>query len=136
MDTQRNNFRFENGASALRLRCLRFDGNNTWWRSVRRLVSKLINELWMTSGLWKRASFLRATKDVRATQSNYLRKLLVKNQDSDFGRTHSFRQRDVEAYQQNVPVRSYEELVPWIEALASGRSAVLTADAVRFIAAH
>ena len=95
------------------------------------MLPRLINELWMVSGLANRASFLRSTRRVVTTQSDYLMQLVHKNKHADFGRQHRFDQlSSVEDYQRRVPIRSYDEFTPWIQAILSGRDQVLTAGPV------
>jgi hypothetical protein len=51
------------------------------------------------------------------------------NTDTDFGRTHGFAEiRTPEEFRRRVPIRSYDELAPWIERAATGERGVLTAE--------
>lgn len=54
------------------------------------------------------------------------------NAETDYGRRHDFaRIRSVAAYQQRVPLSSYDDYTPFIDAAAAGRPNVLTAEPVR-----
>jgi hypothetical protein len=74
----------------------------------------------------------RATRDGAGTQYNTLKRILSRNLASDFGREHHFAEiASYNAYQQAVPVHSYEELKPYIEHIAQGHTNVLTSQPVQ-----
>ena len=65
--------------------------------------------------------------DPAAVQREHLERIVAANRSSRFGREHGFGAIGNEAdYAQRVPVRSYEQLSPWIEAVASGVAGELT----------
>ena len=75
--------------------------------------------------------FGHACAQPRATQLALLRRIVHENTDSAFGRAHSFAEiDDLDSFRAAVPVRSYDELRPWVDRAAAGEPAVLTADPV------
>src|SRR5438105_1567596 len=67
------------------------------------------NLLWFLYSAGMSRKWQRATPDVAGTQQAVLKRLLSNNADSEFGQEHHFAAIDsVEAYQQAVPIRSYE----------------------------
>src|SRR5438552_10795837 len=76
---------------------------------------------------WKRATF-----DVADTQHTVLKRIISRNANSEFGQEHHFAEiASVEAYQRLVPIRTYEEVQPYIDRIAEGHPAVLTTQPVR-----
>lgn len=68
----------------------------------------------------------QAIEDATATQDAYLRRLVSRNAESDFGREHHFGAISGYAdFVANVPVRSYSELEPYIERVRRGRTEAL-----------
>lgn len=95
--------------------------NAAWW----------LNTVWMLSCRKASRAFHAALMDVAATQWKLLRATLAANAETDFGREHKFRDiRSVADFQARVPVRTYEQLSPWIERVADGEDKVLTAEQV------
>ena len=95
------------------------------------MLPRLINQLWLTSGLPARASFLRATQSAARTQTELLMQLVARHRHTNFGREHSFdRIKNVADFQRLVPPRSHEDFKPWIDAIRAGEPNVLTADPV------
>ncbi|EST39296.1 hypothetical protein N566_02725 [Streptomycetaceae bacterium MP113-05] len=79
--------------------------------------------------LAERDTLRAALGDLRGSQEEALRFLLSANGDTEFGREHGFAGiRTPDEYRAAVPIRDYDGLAPWIEAAASGRSGVLSAD--------
>lgn len=76
----------------------------------------------------------RAARDIRKTQAEFLLRLLHKNRDTEFGRTHRFASIDGEkAYREALPIADYNDLAPYMAAIREGRQAVLTAEPVRLL---
>src|SRR5262245_31939433 len=74
--------------------------------------------------------YLALTKRSVRIQTDLLTRIVETNQETAFGRQHEFKDvRSPAEYQRRVPVRSYDELEPWIERSANGEPAVLTAEA-------
>jgi hypothetical protein len=74
--------------------------------------------------------FRAALADVRGTQTRLLfDECITPNVDTSFGREHGFaRMRSIDDFRAAVPIRTYDEMVPWIERAAAGERGVLTAE--------
>jgi hypothetical protein len=69
--------------------------------------------------------------DPGAAQREQLARIVRSNCRSRFGRAHDFASvRDAADYARRVPVRSYEELQPWIDAAAGGETGALTEGSI------
>jgi GH3 auxin-responsive promoter len=73
---------------------------------------------------------LLATLDrPEAVQSDLLVEILAVNAATDYGQLHGLPGvRTVDEYRHAVPIRTHEELMPWIERAMAGERNVLTAD--------
>ena len=90
------------------------------------------NSLWLASCAPHARRFGQAVRSVQAVQERRLLGYMQANAATDYGRRHGFaRIRSVAAYQQRVPLSSYDDYTPFIDALAAGRPNVLTAEPVR-----
>lgn len=82
---------------------------------------------------WRK--FQEAVHDVEATQKTRLLQIIRRNQDTAFGREHHFREiDDFESFRKHVPVRSYDELEPYIRRMVAGESDVLVTGRPFFFA--
>ncbi|HEX2780606.1 MAG TPA: GH3 auxin-responsive promoter family protein [Gemmatimonadaceae bacterium] len=99
--------------------------------SVLPLVANLTTA---AGGARARVRFARALRDPRGTQSRILQRILRANAASEYGRRHGF-DRIVTArdFAERVPLMDYDAMAPWIDRVARGESAVLTAAPVRFM---
>ena len=69
-------------------------------------------------------AFCLAYAHPRATQLALLRRILRANAQSAFGRAHDFaRIDDIDGFRAAIPIRSYDELRPWIDRAAGGEPA-------------
>jgi hypothetical protein len=69
--------------------------------------------------------------DPGAAQREQLACIVRNNRRSRFGRAHDFASiEDPAGYARRVPVRCYEELLPWIDAAAGGEAGALTEEAI------
>jgi hypothetical protein len=94
-------------------------------------IRRVVNGAWIASFARDHAKFKVALGQVEDVQSGYLINLIARNAHTQFGIKHRFsRIHSVAEYQECVPVRTYESLSQDIEEIASGKSAVLTADRV------
>lgn len=76
-----------------------------------------------------RSDFKRACENPQATQERLLRRILAANAQTEFGRRHDFSEIEtVEDFRSSVPVRTYEQMEPWIERTAAGIDGILTSD--------
>ncbi len=73
--------------------------------------------------------FQAATRQPQQAQLQKLLSIVRSNRDTVFGKAHRFDSiRSVADFQRNVPVCSYEDLGPYIEAIMKGRRAQLTQE--------
>jgi len=78
--------------------------------------------------LWRQ--FEPLTVRPQATQEQWLMSMLHRNQDTMFGRAHSFAAiRSLEDYRTSVPWGDYESIRPYVQAILEGKERVLTAEA-------
>ncbi len=75
--------------------------------------------------------FRAGLADAVAMQASLLASIVERNKDTAFGRQHAFASIDGPGrFAEQVPVRGYEALEPWIARAAAGDPAVLTAESV------
>jgi hypothetical protein len=68
----------------------------------------------------------QAVQDPRATQQRWLLQQLRREQDTGFGRDHHFREiQNVADFRRHVPIRTYEDIQPYIERVISGDTSAL-----------
>jgi hypothetical protein len=95
-------------------------------------AAAIANGAWLAASLPEYRRFRRASADVETTQRSLLRNCLAQNADTVFGREHGFPGiRSWEEFAERVPVRAYDDFRPWIDRIADGEQAVLTAERVR-----
>src|SRR5262249_30627970 len=76
-------------------------------------------------------AFCTACRAPRAAQLGLLRRILRDNAPCEFGRAHGFdRIAGLEDFRARLPIRTYDELRPWIDRMAQGASAVLVSAPV------
>ncbi|MDR3294222.1 MAG: GH3 auxin-responsive promoter family protein, partial [Clostridiales Family XIII bacterium] len=64
-------------------------------------------------------------------ENRKLRQIVAKNRDTVYGRAHRFDTvKTLEDYQKQAPVTTYEDYLPYIEAIADGARNVLTKEPV------
>ncbi|MFC0105753.1 GH3 auxin-responsive promoter family protein [Kibdelosporangium aridum] len=79
--------------------------------------------------LSERDTLIRALGDFARARQEVLSHMLRTNVDTEFGRHHGFAAvRDWRDFRAAVPIRTYDELAPWIDRAARGESTVLSAD--------
>jgi hypothetical protein len=94
----------------------------------------LLNTAWMLKCGREAAAFGRACRRVADTQRRLLLHILSRNRDSEFGRAHGFADiRDVRAYQERVPLASYDNFFELIQRIAAGQKKVLTCEPVQLL---
>jgi hypothetical protein len=78
-------------------------------------------------GPYERKRFYAACRRPAEAQRVLLAKIVRRNADTHFGRVHGFdRIGTLEGFQEQVPISSYEDLVPYIDAAIEGRPDQLT----------
>lgn len=96
------------------------------------MICALANSLWLTGCLAEAARFRGAVKRVEQEQQALLKRLLVANAETGFGRLHKFSSiHSVREYQQRVPLRDYVEYQEWIDRVSTGSPNILTREPVR-----
>ncbi|MFH1022807.1 MAG: GH3 auxin-responsive promoter family protein [Planctomycetota bacterium] len=87
----------------------------------------IINAVWRTACAPSAALFARALHQVEEVQRRKLAAILRRNRNTRYGLRYGFQNiRTVEDYQTRVPLVSYEELTPFVSAVAEGEPDVLT----------
>ena len=90
------------------------------------------NLLWFFYSVSMSRKWKRATRDVAGTQQLTLKRIIASNRDCEFGREHHFSEiASYEVYAQSVPVRAYEDFMPYVERIAEGHLTVLTTEPVQ-----
>lgn len=78
--------------------------------------------------------FMRATAKAARVQEQILRRLLDRNAESDFGRTHGFRHiRSYADFARQIPLYHYDDLRPYIERLKRGETRALLGPGQRIL---
>lgn len=99
------------------------------------IAASLAGTAWLSSnvaGYWR---YRRALARPEATQRALLASYVRNNADTRFGRDHRFsRIRSIEEFQDRVPLSSYSDVSPHIDAIRQGVGDVLTHDPVRTLA--
>jgi hypothetical protein len=95
------------------------------------LSATIANSLWGLTNVPSYLRFRRAVQQPEAVQRERLRTYLEREASTAFGRAHSFSAiRSYEEFARRVPLRDYEEHLPWIERIREGELNVLTREAV------
>ncbi len=78
--------------------------------------------------------FLEALDNSAVEQASLRKRYITANAETAFGREHGFSKIEtLDDYRHAVPIRSYEQLAPWIDRIVGGEANVLTAaEAVMF----
>ncbi len=91
----------------------------------------LANSLWWLASRASGAAYASALNHPDHAQEQVLRALLRKNSATAFGREHGLHEVSTSAeFGRRVPIRTYDELRPWIDRVRRGESAVLTSEPV------
>jgi len=96
----------------------------------------IANTMWKLASLPAAQRFSRALGQPQATQRKLLQQFLKKNASSQYGVKHGYGSiRTVEEFQQQTPIVSYEDLLPWVQRIVDGEQNVLTAEPVQMMEA-
>jgi hypothetical protein len=96
------------------------------------MICLAANALWLAGCLPEAARFRRATARVRAEQEAVLQRIVGTNTATEFGERHQFASiASARDYQDRVPLRTFEDLRPWLDRAAEGTPRLLTNEAVR-----
>ncbi len=78
-----------------------------------------------------KANFVRQTKRTFAAQEQFLRSLVVRHQNTEYGQKCGFSDiNTIDQFQKQVPVLPYSSYEPYIERMTKGEANILTADPV------
>jgi hypothetical protein len=95
------------------------------------LKSVLINAMYLMGTAAGYRGYKSNLKNTAKKQYRKLKSLIEKNKNTCFGREHHFDKiHDVESFREYVPIREYEDFLPYIERIAGGEHGVLTAEDV------
>ncbi len=87
------------------------------------------NAGWLATCLPGAARFAFAVRRTQATQRALLQRILRQNEATHFGQAQDFAHiRSVEQFQDRVPLATYEDFLPHIEAIAAGDANVLVPE--------
>ncbi len=79
-------------------------------------------------------ALLKAAKFGRSAQEHIRREKLQRNADSEFGQEHGFAKiRSYADFAAQVPIRTYEELSPWVNRVVSGNERALLGSGQRVL---
>ncbi len=68
-------------------------------------------------------------------QTKILKEILKKNKNTNYGRLYNFSGiKTIEDYQNQVPVITYEDIIPFIQKIKDGEQNILTKDKILFLA--
>ena len=92
-----------------------------------RLASVAAHRAWLLTLRPAARAFHRALRDPASAQRALLARLVNRNRDSVFGAVHGFASiRSIDDFRAAVPIRTYDELLPWIERAKRAETRVLT----------
>jgi len=87
---------------------------------------------WLAASLPEYRRFKRDSLNLERTQRRRLHQYLRRNSGTAFGMQHNFAGiGSWEEYAEQVPIRNYDDIEPWITRIAAGEQQVLTQDPVR-----
>ncbi len=90
-----------------------------------------MNKEWKEKASLDYTFFYKNIKNATDIQKEYLFKLLKKNKDTQFGKSHRFEKiKSIKDFQKHIPIRDYEDFNPWMDDLKTGRWKVLTDENV------
>jgi len=76
---------------------------------------------------------MRQYDAARETQQTLITRILRRNAGTVFGKEHGFQKiRTIKDYQRQVPIRDWDEISPYVDAIVEGRRDVLTNEAPFF----
>ena len=99
---------------------------------IRRLVSFIAHFLFWLSSLPGTFRFFVSARNSESAQRKILSRIIKGNSNTEFGIKNSFASiKTPEDFQTLVPVRTYEDFLPFIESVARGSKKILTDEEVR-----
>lgn len=84
---------------------------------------------WLAASVPAHRRFLRALREPRRAQTDWLARHLARHHTCAYARIHGLTPgMSYDAFARACPITSYDNLAPWIERLRAGESAVLSTD--------
>lgn len=97
------------------------------------MIPAIANSLWLGACVPEYRRFRRAAARVAQEQTTLLKSIVSANAATTFGRAHGFHSiRSPQDFQQQVPLRRFDDYQDWITRIAAGEDNVLTKERVRF----
>lgn len=86
--------------------------------------------LFLKYAQWKVKQEYKTHSKAMQMQEKFLNSWINKNQETIIGKEHNFQNiRSIKDYQKQVPIRNYEDYIPYIERLKSGQFNILSSEA-------
>lgn len=95
------------------------------------MIATLANHCWQMASTSAAREMRAALARPQLAQDRLLMAWLHRHRGCAWGRAHGFADLDSDSFRAKHPVTSWEDYRPWIERIANGEQAVLSADPVR-----
>lgn len=90
--------------------------------------------LFLKFAQWKVKQEYKTHRKAMYVQDHFLNSWIDHNKETLFGKEHQFHNiRNYRDYQKQVPIRKYEDFIPYIEQIKSGQSKILTSLAPSYL---
>lgn len=90
------------------------------------------NTLLFLSCLIENVRFFASIKKAKKVQFDLLIKNIKRNQNTKFGKDHNFNSiTNLKEFREAIPVRKYEEYLPWLDSMELGEDNILTIDKIK-----
>lgn len=90
--------------------------------------------LFLKFAQWKVKQEYKTHRKAMNVQEHFLNSWIDHNKETLFGKEHQFHNiRNYKDYQKQVPIRKYEDFIPYIEQIKSGQSKILTSLAPSYL---
>jgi hypothetical protein len=90
--------------------------------------------LFLKFAQWKVKQEYKTHRKAMYVQEHFLNSWIDHNKETLFGKEHQFHNiRNYKDYQKQVPIRKYEDFIPYIEQIKSGQSKILTSLAPSYL---
>jgi hypothetical protein len=90
--------------------------------------------LFLKFAQWKVKQEYKTHRKATNVQEHFLNSWIDHNKETLFGKEHQFNNiRNYKDYQKQVPIRKYEDFIPYIEQIKSGQSKILTSLAPSYL---
>jgi hypothetical protein len=95
------------------------------------MACSIVHHAWLCANSRRHRAFQRALTNPSSAQQRVLERIIKSNGHTAFGREHRFDSiTSIADFQSRVPLRTYDELSPWIDRAARGEHRVLTRSKV------